>query len=239
MPNSNALVTGGARGIGRSIVRTLSARGDKVFVFDCLPTSDSLVADLFKNNVSYIQADLSSVDSIKNGFIQLFSKIKTLNLLVNNAGITRDNLALRLSEKDWDDVLTVNLKGSFFCSQQALKCMIKQPVSYIIFISSIVARLGNPGQANYSASKAGLIALTRTLSREYASRNVCVNAIAPGFIDTPMTQKLSDEIKQKALEHIPLNRFGTGQDVANLVDFLSSGRADYITGQVIEVTGGM
>ena len=158
---------------------------------------------------------------------------------MNNAGVTRDTLAIRMNESDWDAVLDVNLKGTFFCSQQALKRMIKQPKSYIINISSIVGIHGNAGQANYAASKAGIIALTKTLAQEYASRNVLVNAIAPGFIQTSMTDKLPESAKQMALDHIALKRFGQPDDVANLIDFLTSERADYITGQTIELTGGM
>lgn len=236
MHQKNSLVTGGLRGIGRSIVDTLVARGDHVFVFDCMPPTDDAAQELSSLGVVYIQVDVSSVDSIKNGFAELPS---SLDILVNNAGITRDNLALRMTEQDWDKVVDVNLKGTFFCAQHALKRMIKQQKSYIINISSIVGRVGNPGQANYAASKAGIIALTKTLALEYASRNILVNAIAPGFIQTPMTDQLPESIKQKTLEHIPLKRFGSPSDIANLVAFLSSGNADYITGQVIDVTGGM
>lgn len=236
MHHKNALVTGGLRGIGRSIVDTLVARGDNVFVFDCMPISDQAVQDLIAQDVGYIQVDVSLLESLHKGFEQL---PQTLDILVNNAGITRDTLAIRMTEKDWDSVLDVNLKGTFFCAQHALKRMIKQQKSYIINISSIVGKVGNPGQANYAASKAGIIALTKTLAGEYASRNVLVNAIAPGFIQTPMTEQLSESIKQKTLEHIPLKRFGSPSDIANLVSFLSSGNADYITGQVIDVTGGM
>lgn len=233
----NALVTGGVSGIGRAIVDVLCARGDSVTVFDCRLPSDPEVQALCQRGINYIQVDVASLTSIEQGFSCLHSG--SLTLLVNNAGITRDTLALRMTERMWDQVLDVNLKGAFFCAQHALKRMIKQPKSYIINISSIVGRIGNPGQANYAASKAGLMALTKTLAVEYASRNVLVNAIAPGFIDTSMTQSLSDTIKQKIYEHIPLKRFGSAEDVANVVAFLSSGQADYITGQIIEVTGGM
>lgn len=236
MHQRNTLVTGGLRGIGRAIVDLLKARGDHVFVFDCLAPSDALVSDLVAQGVVYIQVNVASVESIKDGFSQLNV---SLDVLVNNAGITRDTLALRMSEKDWDDVLDVNLKGTFFCTQHALKRMIKQPKSYVINVSSIVGRVGNPGQANYAASKAGIVALTKTLAAEYASRNVLVNAIAPGFIQTAMTDQLPETIKKNTLDHIPLKRFGQPDDIAQVVAFLSSGNADYITGQVIEVTGGM
>lgn len=240
----NSLVTGGISGIGRQIVAQLQARGDFVLVFDYLDESSPQVADLKSSGVEYIKVDIGVVDSIKQGFEKLYSLLdqrnqKTLNLLVNNAGIARDGLCLRMSEQDWDSVFDVNLKGAFFCSQQALKRMIKQDKSYIINMSSIVAKTGNPGQVNYAASKAGLIALTKTLAQEYASRNVLVNAIAPGFISTPMTEKLPEAVKKLALDRIPLKRFGTPQDVANLVLFISSGQADYITGHVFDVNGGM
>lgn len=239
MSSKTAVVTGGARGIGRAIANMLQARGDRVFVIDYLPTTDDAVQSLQQASIGYIQADIASVTSIKQGFAQLSTLTSTIDIMVLNAGVTQDNLALRMSENDWDRVLDVNLKGAFFCAQEALKRMMKQPVSYLIAISSIVGRCGNPGQANYAASKAGIMALTKTLSQEYASRHVLVNAIAPGFIQTAMTDRLPEEIKQKALEHIPLRRFGTPDDIAQLVVFLSSGSADYITGQIIEVTGGM
>ena len=244
MAQFNSLVTGGVQGIGFVIAKKLLLRGDQVFVFDHLPENSQVVQNLKDLNIQYFKVDVSSVESIKNGFDQLFNFLdnqlnKNLNLLVNNAGVTRDTLAIRMSEPDWNVVLDVNLKGTFFCSQQALKCMIKQPKSYIINISSIVGIHGNAGQANYAASKAGIIALTKTLAQEYAGRNVLVNAIAPGFIQTNMTEKLPESAKQMALAHIALKRFGDSDDVANLVDFLTSGKADYITGQTIELTGGM
>ena len=238
-----SLVTGGLRGIGRVIAEQLQSRGDYVFVFDIAPITDPLAQELVSRGIEYIPVDISSLASVKQGFEQvqtiLASKNLQLQVLVNNAGITRDTLALRMSESDWDSVINVNLKGAFLCSQQAIKSFVKQEKSYIINISSIVGIRGNAGQVNYAASKAGLIGLTKSLAQEYASRNILVNAIAPGFIQTAMTDKLPEDIKQKILTLIPLKRFGTPQDIANLVTFLSSGNADYITGQVLEVTGGM
>lgn len=231
----NSLVTGGANGIGKTIAEKLRKRGDNVFIFDCLPEDDEKVKDI-KN---YICVDISNVESIKKGFEKLFSLTSRIDILVNNAGITRDNIAIRMKEKDWDDVLSVNLKGTFFCSQKAIASMMKQGKGYIVNISSIVGIHGNPGQVNYSASKAGVIAITKTLAKEYASRNIIVNSIAPGFIKTAMTEKLSDKIKSHALSLIPLKRFGETEDIANLLLFLTSGNADYITGQVITVDGGM
>ena len=239
-----SLVTGGARGIGRAIALRLYKRGDRVIVFDCLHDTDHDVQTLRDLGITYISVDVSSSVSIKQAFecSELIDS-QSIDLLVNNAGITRDNLAIRMSEADWDLVLDVNLKGAFLCAQQVLKKMIKQhheySNGYIINISSIVGLVGNPGQVNYAASKAGLIAMTKTLAQEYGSRSILVNAIAPGFIQTPMTDKLPDTVKQKTLERIPLKRFGTVDDIAHAVAFLSSGQADYITGQVIEITGGM
>lgn len=236
MHQRNALVTGGLRGIGRAIAETLLARGDRVFVFDYVDSQHEDVIKLTATGITYLRVDVSSQSSIADGFSLIPS---SLDILVNNAGITRDGLALRLSESDWDAVIDVNLKGAFLCSQHALKRMLKQDKSYIINIASIVGIHGNPGQANYAASKAGIIALTKTLAQEYGSRNVLVNAIAPGFISTPMTDKLPETVKQKAREMIPVKRFGTPDDVAQVVAFLSSGNADYVTGAVIEVAGGM
>lgn len=243
MNNFTSLVTGGCGGIGKSIVEQLLKRGDNVIVFDCLPIENELVKDLEKLNVVYFQVDISNVESIKNAFTNLFDFLKskkiTLDLLVNNAGVTHDNLAIRMTEHDWDFVLNVNLKGTFFCSQQAIKHMMKNKKGYIINLSSIVASSGNPGQANYAASKAGINVLTKTLAQEYSARNILINAIAPGFIKTGMAEKLSKEIKNFALDRISLKRFGSPDDVANLIEFLSSGKADYITGQIIDLNGGM
>ncbi len=246
-PKLNSLVTGGLGGIGQTIAKTLKERGDNVFIFDILPSDCEQALQAKQDGFFYFQVDVSCVDSIKKGFSGFFNKLnnlqnKYLNLLVNNAGITRDNLAIRLKESDWDAVLDVNLKGAFFCCQEAIKNMMRQKsglVSYIINISSIVGITGNAGQVNYAASKAGLIAMTKSLSAEYGSRNILVNAIAPGFIKTDMTEKLSDNVKEKVLQRISLNRFGETQDVADLISFLSSGKADYITGQVIGLDGGL
>jgi 3-oxoacyl-[acyl-carrier protein] reductase len=241
----NCLVTGGLGGIGNAIAHKLLQRGDRVFVFDCVPPTDERVQQLQEKKINYFQVDLASVDAIKQGFIQLDQQASgRLDLLVNNAGITRDALALRLSEADWDAVLSINLKGAFFCAQQALLRMIKQPCNdsirgFIVNISSVVGRTGNPGQVNYAASKAALNALTKTLAQEYASRQILVNAIAPGFIQTSMTEKLSESVKQFALDHIPLKRFGMSDDIADAVLFFASSAASYITGQILEVTGGM
>jgi 3-oxoacyl-[acyl-carrier protein] reductase len=170
---------------------------------------------------------------------QVAEKFGRIDILVNNAGITRDGLILRMKDEDWDLVLSINLKGAFLCTKAALKYMTKQRTGTIINIASIVGAMGNAGQVNYVASKAGLIGMTKTIAREYANRNVTSNAVAPGFIDTAMTQALSDNVRQELAKQIPLGRLGSSEDVANAVRFLASPAAAYITGQVIHVNGGM
>ena len=178
-------------------------------------------------------------DNVQQVFDSITKKLKPLDILVNNAGITKDGLFIRMKEGDWDSVMTVNLKGSFLCAQQAAKQMIKKRQGAIVNIASIVGIMGNVGQANYSASKAGLIGLTKTMARELAPRNITVNAIAPGFIDTEMTRVLDEKVRDKLIDQIPLARLGLPQDISDSVAFLVSGRATYITGQVINVNGGM
>lgn len=244
----NSLITGGLGGIGQGIIQQLVARGDRLFVFDHISHTDERVTVLRALGVHYMSVDVSDVASIQRGFVEVDMLLagQSLHLLVNNAGVTKDTLALRMQESDWDSVLDINLKGSFFCAQQALVRMIKAPAinargtkGYIINMASVVGLRGNPGQANYAASKAGLIALTKTLAAEYAGRNILVNALAPGFVQTSMTSALSTVVQEQILQRIPLKRFGTTEDIAHMVDFLSSGNADYITGQVISIDGGM
>lgn len=236
------LVTGGLGDIGRAIVAQIQ-KTFHVIVIDCLGDDDSRVIACKADGIFYIKANIADAQEVKDAFQKVFlfldEKQTTLHALINNAGITRDNLVMRMSSEQWDTVLDVNLKGAFLCSQQALKRMIKQEKSYIVNISSVVGIHGNPGQANYAASKAGLIALTQTLSQEYGRRGIRVNAVAPGFITTAMTEQLSPEVRQKALDRIALHSLGSPDDVAGLVAFLISGNADYIAGQVITVDGGM
>ncbi|MGY8761388.1 MAG: 3-oxoacyl-[acyl-carrier-protein] reductase, partial [Nitrospinaceae bacterium] len=190
-------------------------------------------------SASAVKIDVSNATEVREVFDFIIKDKKPVDILVNNAGITRDGLMVRMKESDWDLVLDINLKGSFLCSQQAAKQMMKQKSGAIVNIASIVGVMGNFGQANYSASKAGVIGLTKTLAREVASRGIRVNAIAPGFIDTEMTRVLDEEVRQKLIEQIPLARLGLPEDVARCVNFLVSDKSSYITGQVINLNGGM
>lgn len=241
--SKNVVITGGASGIGRVIVDYLKELGARPIVLDCLPQDHDAVKQLQQQDIFYVQTNVADRQSVIAAFEKINEYVGTqsagIDVLVNNAGITRDGLALRLSEQDWDAVVDVNLKGTFLCSQQALKYMVRQSKSYIVNIASVVGVHGNPGQVNYAASKAGVIALTKTLAQEYASRNVLVNAIAPGFIQTAMTDRLSADVQQAIKERIALQRFGDPMDVAYLVAFFISGHADYMTGQVVHLDGGM
>ncbi len=238
-----AIVTGGSRGIGREIVLTLAASGANV-VINYVENKElaEKVAEEVKGmgrDVLVVKADVSSGEDVDNLVSATMEKFGRIDILINNAGITRDNLLIRMKEEDWDKVIDTNLKSVFLTSKAISKIMIKQRAGKIVNISSVVASLGNAGQANYVAAKAGVIGLTKTLARELASRNINVNAVAPGFIQTDMTAKLSDEMKEKLLEQIPLARLGTPKDIANMVKFLVSDEASYMTGQLIHVDGGM
>ncbi|MCF7870527.1 MAG: 3-oxoacyl-[acyl-carrier-protein] reductase [Candidatus Omnitrophica bacterium] len=235
------VVTGAAQGIGKQIAYQFAKEKAKVVLFDLdqsklKAAKEELTAltecELYPVNVTNLEKLADVIDKV----IDKFSKI---DILVNNAGITKDNLALRLSEDDWDQVLEVNLKGAFLASKVVLKKMLKQRSGKIVNISSIIGIVGNPGQSNYSASKAGLIGLTKSLSKEVGARGINVNAVAPGYIETKMTENLPDKVKEEMLKRISLKKFGSPKSVADAVLFLSSESADYITGQVIVVDGGM
>lgn len=236
-----ALVTGSAQGIGKSIAEALAKEGADIIVSDInLELAQSTAKEIAGLGVKSIAvkanvADAASVASSVDEAVKAFGKI---DILINNAGITRDGLLIRMKDEDWDAVLSVNLKSMFLCTKAVAPLMMKSRWGRIINIASIVGEMGNFGQANYSAAKAGALGLTKTVARELASRNITCNAIAPGFIDTAMTQKLSDDVKKKLSEQIPLVRLGTPDDIAKAVVFLCSD-ADYITGQVINVNGGM
>jgi 3-oxoacyl-[acyl-carrier protein] reductase len=237
-----ALVTGGARGIGRSIAEALARRGADLAIADVsLDSAQSAARELSALGVraEALKLDVSRSSEVTSAFAKIASDFGRLDILINNAGITRDGLILRLKEEDWDAVINVNLKGVFLCSKEAVKMMVKQKHGRIVNIASVVAFMGNPGQANYSASKAGIVGLTKTTAREYASRGITVNAVAPGFIATAMTDALAESVRQEMLKSIPIGAFGTVEDVANAVLFLASPASGYITGQVVHVNGGM
>ena len=237
-----ALVTGGAQGIGRTISEELAEQGAHVILGDVNLEGAEKTAEEIKgkgSEASAIKIDVSNALNVQNVFDSILKKYKPVDIVVNNAGITRDGLLVRMKEVDWDLVLNINLKGSFLCSQQAAKQMMKQKSGAIVNIASIVGVMGNFGQSNYSASKAGLIGFTKTLAREVAPRGIRANAIAPGFIDTEMTRVLEEPIREKLIEQIPLARLGQPSDVASCVSFLVSEKASYITGQVININGGM
>jgi 3-oxoacyl-[acyl-carrier protein] reductase len=237
-----ALVTGAAQGIGRDIALGLAKDGADVAICDVnLETAQKTAGDIeaMGRKSLALKANVAASADVTAMIDQVVEKFGRVDILVNNAGITRDGLILRMKDEDWDLVLSINLKGAFLCTKTALKHMTKQRSGTIINIASIVGAMGNAGQANYVASKAGLIGLTKTIAREYANRNVTANAVAPGFIDTAMTQALSEQVRADLAKQIPLGRLGSSEDVANAVRFLASPAAAYITGQVVHVNGGM
>ncbi|MBM7562006.1 3-oxoacyl-[acyl-carrier-protein] reductase [Fusibacter tunisiensis] len=235
-----AIVTGATRGIGKVIARHLSDAGYNL-VLNYRTPSDSLTqfAETLKTKVLFVQGDVSDYNAAEDLVKKAIDTFGQVDLLVNNAGITKDNLIIRMSEAEFDSVIQTNLKGSFNCLRHVARNMMKQRSGRIINISSVVGLKGNIGQANYAASKAGVIGLTKTAARELAPRGVTVNAIAPGFIKTDMTDALSENAKKAALSQIPLGSFGSAEDVSNLVLFLASDQSAYITGQIIQVDGGM
>ena len=237
-----ALVTGAAQGIGRDIALGLATDGADVAICDVnLEAAQKTAGDIeAKGRKSLaLKANVAASADVTAMIDQVVEKFGRIDILVNNAGITRDGLILRMKEEDWDLVLSINLKGAFLCTKAALRYMSKQSGGTIVNIASIVGAMGNAGQANYVASKAGLIGLTKTIAREYANRGITANAVAPGFIDTAMTQALSENVRQELAKQIPLGKLGTPEDVANAVRFLASPWASYISGQVIHVNGGM
>jgi 3-oxoacyl-[acyl-carrier protein] reductase len=235
-----ALITGAGSGIGAAVAKRFAREGALVVVADVVPKGGQEVVNEIAaggEKAIFTQADVRKADEVSGMIDHVVKEFGRLDILINNAGVTRDNLCARMSEDEWDFVVAVNLKGSFLCAQAAYRPMRKQKYGRIVNTSSVVSR-GNMGQVNYSASKAGVIGLTRTLALEYARSNITVNCIAPGFIDTPMAAAMTDKVKELALERIPLNRMGMPEEVANLHLFLASEEAAYITGQVIFLDGG-
>ena len=237
-----ALVTGAARGIGQAIACQLAAEGADVALCDLqaewLAETAAKVAALGRRAQCYA-VDVSQAEAVQNAVSAVEKDFGRIDILVNNAGITKDMFLIRMSEQDWDQVLSINLKGTFLFTKAVCRPMMKQRSGAIVNVASIIGLIGNAGQCNYAASKAGVIALTKSTAKEMASRGIRANAVAPGFIETKMTEKLSEDIRQKMLEAIPLGRFGTPEDVARVVVFLASDAAAYVTGQVVTVCGGM
>ena len=237
-----ALVTGGARGIGKSICERLADEGAKLAIVDIMLETAQETADEFNAKgveAEAFAADVSKFEDAEATVAKVVEKFGKVDILINNAGITRDTLLMRMSEDDWDLVIKVNLKGTFNFTKAVCRPMMKARTGKIVNIASVVGRMGNAGQANYSASKAGVIGLTKTTAKEFATRGIQVNAVAPGYIQTDMTGKLSDAATEAFMQVIPMKRAGTPEDVANVVYFLCSADSDYVTGQVINIDGGM
>ncbi len=237
-----ALITGSARGIGKEIALKYAEEGATVIISDINEEMAAETAKEFEKNgfkADSFACNVTSMKDVDEMVNKILDKYKRIDILVNNAGITKDNLLLRMAESDWDAVIAVNLKGTFNCCKVISRHMLKARTGKIISIASIIGITGNSGQANYAASKAGIIGLTKSIAKEFASRNITANAVAPGFIQTEMTEKLSDKAREEIFKQIPLGKLGSPEDVANVCLFLASPAANYITGQTIVVDGGM
>ena len=237
-----ALVTGAAQGIGKAVALLLARNGADIVVSDINPEKAEETANEIKSigrNALAIQGNVANWNDVERMVEAILEKFAKIDILVNNAGITRDKLILRMTEEDWDAVLDVNLKGTFHCTKAVVRHMAKQRSGKIVNIASVVGEMGNAGQANYSASKAGVIGLTKTVAREFAQRGININAIAPGYIQTPMTDALPEKAKEELKKLIPMERLGKPEDVAEAVLFLVSEESSYITGQVLNVNGGI
>lgn len=233
------IVTGGTRGIGKAITQMLVARGAKVYVFARDPQAGQALQQELGPRCLFTQADITNSAQIDELIEKIFKSEGHIDFLVNNAGITQDTLLVRMKDEDWNAVLTTNLTGAYHCTKSVTRWMLKQRSGAIVNITSVVGQIGNAGQANYASAKAGLIGFTKSVARELGSRGIRVNAVAPGFIETAMTEHLPQELQKKYLDSIPLGRFGTATEVAEVVCFLLSERASYITGHVVNVDGGL
>ncbi len=243
LANKVALVTGGSRGIGKEIALELARNGANVaisYVSNEVKAKEVIdeIGSLGVKAIA-IKADVSKEEEVQEMIKKVEEEFNTIDILVNNAGVTKDNLLIRMKEEEWDEVMSVNLKGTFLCTKAVSRMMMKKRYGKIINITSVVGITGNVGQGNYSASKAGVIGFTKSMARELASRGIRVNAVAPGFIETDMTDVLKEDIKDAMLKSIPLGIFGKPKDIADAVVFLASSKSDYITGQVVNVNGGM
>ena len=238
LKNKKVIITGGSRGIGLSVLSKIYEQGAEILTIGSNLTN---LKNLKKNfpNIKIEQLNLKNPNEVLNQFPKFIDTLKGLDILINNAGITKDNLTLRMKEEEWKDVIDVNLNSVFFTCQIAIKAMIKNKSGCIVNITSVVGHTGNAGQANYTASKAGVVAMTKSLAKEYAKKNIRVNCVSPGFISTDMTKDLKEEYKNELLKNIPINRLGTGEDIANAVIFLCTSNSSYITGETIHVNGGM
>jgi len=238
-----ALVTGGGKGIGRAIARELGKNGFDVAVNynSSAAAAEELCRELAGLGVSAraFKADVSKLDEVSALFKAISDSMGTVQVLVNNAGITRDNLLMRMKEEEWSDVIAANLNSAFYCTKEAIRGMVKARWGRVVFLSSVVGLIGNAGQANYSATKAGLIGLAKSVAKEYAGKGVTSNVIAPGFIETDMTSSLGENVRSAMLQQIPAARFGQAEDVAKAVAFLASDDSNYLTGQVLAIDGGM
>ncbi|MGI6369043.1 MAG: 3-oxoacyl-[acyl-carrier-protein] reductase [Ignavibacteria bacterium] len=237
-----AVVTGGCRGIGKAIVLRLLSEGAKVYALDySVPQKDEVFIEdkELAKNVVVMQLDVTNATQVEEVFEKIQKESGRIDFLINNAGITRDGLLMRMSEDNWDAVLDTNLKGVFLCTKAAVKYMVSQRYGRIVNMGSVVGVMGNAGQTNYSASKAGLIGFTKSVAKEFGSRNILVNYVAPGFVKTPMTDVLTDEQREEFLRNIPLRRAADPTDIANVVAFFCSEDASYLTGQVLHIDGGM
>ncbi len=244
LAGQSAIVTGGTSGIGKAIAKKLALHGAKVAIFGTnTEKGEAAVKEIRmctgKENCIFLQVDVASTQEVELAIQKAVAALGDISILVNSAGITRDGLLMKMAEEDWNRVLEVNLKSCYNTTKPLLRSMIKARRGLILNITSVVGLMGNPGQVNYAASKAAIIGFTKALAKELASKNVLVNCIAPGFIETPMTEQLSTSQREAVLEKIPLKQFGTPEDVANVAYFLCSGLANYITGQVITVDGGL
>jgi len=242
LTGKKALVTGASRGIGKAIAMKLAAEGADVIVTATSLDRAKQTADqiaLLGRRAIPVKVDVGVSSEVEALFKVVTDEFGSLDILVNNAGITRDGLLMRMKDEDWDSVIDVNLKGTFLCTREAIKLMAKAKSGRVVTISSVVGEMGNAGQANYCASKAGIIGFTKAVAREYAKRNITINAVAPGFIETDMTGVLSEGIREELLKQIPVNRFGSPEDIANAVYYLVSDLGSYVTGQVLAVNGGM